>query len=100
MLRRLILSFALVLLFALGQQGAAVHAVSHLTDYQQQDDKTHTGSACDQCLTYAKLSSAIGGIQFAVPVVTFSSPEYEVVGRCADSSPLRAYAARAPPHFS
>jgi hypothetical protein len=100
MFRRFFLSLTLVLLFALGQQGAAVHAVSHLADYQQQDDKTHQSSACDQCLTYAKLSSALGSSGFAAPPVVLSTTEYHAAGRSAESSPLRAYGARAPPYLS
>jgi hypothetical protein len=102
MLRRLFMILTLSLLFALGQQGAAMHAVSHLADVQEQQksDKSHTNAACDQCLTYAKLSSALGSSGFAPLPVALSTPDYDRSGRSAESSPLHAYGARAPPYLS
>ena len=52
MLRRYLLSFCLVLLFALGQHGAAVHEISHLADLaptSQQQDKAPHSPVCDKC---------------------------------------------------
>lgn len=103
MLRRLILSFALAVLFALGQQGAAVHEISHYADLapsQQQQDKAPHTSACDQCLSYGKLSSAmaIGTIDSLVLAGDFAlhaSPQHN-----HDSLTRLPYAARAPPRFA
>ena len=101
MLRRLFLSFTLALLFALGQQGAAVHAVSHLANWKaQQQDKAHASSSCDQCVVYAKLSSALGSGKFLPVLASQTAPEYFETGRSAQSSFLRAYTARAPPSLA
>ena len=63
MMRRLLLIVSLAMLFGLGQQGAAVHAISHLADQrqesQQHNKKSHQLSFCDQCAAYANLGSAI-----------------------------------------
>lgn len=99
MLRRLFLILALAFLFGLGQQGAAVHAISHFAEEQgqSQDNKaTHT-AFCDKCVTYAALGNAVGvsGLIFSAP------PEHRIFFRqggirCFAKS-TRHYAARAPP---
>lgn len=100
MLRRMFLIATLALLFGLGQQGAAVHAISHLADWQaRQHDQTlpDADQSCEQCVAYAKLSAALGspGLQPASPCLAlFSQPpaRHSVAGTTATG-----YAARAPP---
>ena len=104
MLRRYLLSFSLVLLFALGQHGAAVHEISHLADLaptsQQQQDKAPHSPVCDKCLSYGKLSAGLNVDYFAPPLLAadFAFDSCAVIGR-ACSAPS-AYRARAPPRLA
>jgi hypothetical protein len=100
MLRRLFLVLSLVLLFGLGQQGAAVHAISHLADGQsesQQDKKSHHLSFCDKCVAYAALGGVVGASHsvFRLPAgqrsLFFESETQH------SSTHTHHYAARAPP---
>jgi hypothetical protein len=100
MLRRLILSFALIALFALGQQGAVLHEISHyneLTANSQQQDKAPHSSVCAKCLSYGELASALGVHYFAPPVLTADFELIDYAGSNHYSPSLPAYSARAPP---
>ena len=100
MLRRLILSFALAILFALGQQGAAMHEISHYADLaptQQQQDKAPHGGTCDQCLSYGKLVSAVAVPSFLPPVMTGHFVQHSGGGDSHAQHTALPYAARAPP---
>lgn len=104
MLRRYLLSFSLVLLFALGQHGAAVHEISHLADLaptsQQQQDKAPHSPVCDKCLSYGKLSAGLGVDYFTPPLLAadFAFNSCAVTGRTCPT--LSAYRARAPPRLA
>jgi hypothetical protein len=103
MLRRLILSFALAVLFAFGQQGAAVHEISHYTDLapsQQQQDKAPHTSACDQCLSYGKLANALGLTSFQPLAITGDFALHAIEHASHQSLTQLHYAARAPPSFA
>jgi hypothetical protein len=103
MLRRLILSFALAVLFAFGQQGAAVHEISHYADLapsQQQQDKAPHTSACDQCLSYGKLANALGLTSFQPLVITGDFALHAIEHASHQSLTQLHYAARAPPSFA
>lgn len=99
MLRRLFLVFTLAFLFGLGQQGAAVHAISHFAEEQgqTQDNKAAHGSFCDKCVTYAALGSAVGvgHFSFVLPTAPQTPTSAASISRRAD--PTSSYAARAPP---
>jgi hypothetical protein len=103
MLRRHLLGFCLILLFALGQHGATVHEISHLADLvpssQQQDQAPHA-PVCDKCLSYGKLSAGLVIDYFAPPQLDtgFAFDSCAVIG-CACSTPS-AYRARAPPRLA
>jgi hypothetical protein len=102
MLRRLILSFALAVMFAFGQQGAAVHEISHFADLapsQQQDKAPHT-SACDQCLSYGKLANALGLTSFQPLASTGDFALHAIEPASHQSLTQVHYAARAPPSFA
>ena len=102
MLRRLILSFALAVMFAFGQQGAAVHEISHYADLapsQQQDKAPHT-SACDQCLSYGKLTSAVAVASFLPLALTGDFALHAIEHASHDSLTQLHYAARAPPFLA
>ncbi|HEX5538154.1 MAG TPA: hypothetical protein VFX01_00070 [Methylophilaceae bacterium] len=101
MFRRLTLSFALILLFAFGQQGAAVHEISHYANLvpgsQQQDKAPHGSSVCDKCLVYGSLASAIHVTYFSPALLAnqFDVTQFQVIApRVATTD---AYLARAPP---
>jgi hypothetical protein len=103
MLRRLILSFALAVMFAFGQQGAAVHEISHYADLapsQQQQDKAPHTSACDQCLSYGKLTSAVGVCSFQPPSLAGDFALHAIEHASHDSLTQLHYAARAPPFLA
>lgn len=92
----------LALLVGLGQQGAAVHAFSHLADNpasQHQPDKSPHGSTCDKCIAYAALGSALGSRQPAPPLLQPLDiwHVFELAERTALAS--HPYRARAPPAF-
>ena len=94
-----LLWLAFALLFA--QQGAALHALSHLADsvpaQSQQEKNLPHSPACDKCVVYAQLGSAVG----CVHVVHGLQSSHEAIP--APPQPYRHsdhhshYAARAPP---
>jgi len=101
MLRRLFLVLSLVLLFGLGQQGAAVHAISHLADgpqrESQQDKKAHHLSFCDKCVAYAALDSVAGTNRVALSSLVGHQILF-IAGETQNSfTHAHHYAARAPP---
>lgn len=100
MLRRYFIYFTFALLFALTQQAAVSHEISHISDVQQssqkQDKTTHT-NFCEKCLSFSDIgnSIAIKHISFALSVLNseFSShPSLQPL-----SSAYAVYSARAPP---
>ena len=101
MLHRLFLVISLALLFGLGQQGAAVHAISHLADSQQresqQDQKSHHLTFCDQCAAYAALDSAVDAdARHPLPVAVAAN--LFIHGAChRPTGHTHYYTARAPP---
>lgn len=100
MFRRLFLTLSLVFLFGLGQQGAAVHAISHFADEQgqsQPDNKAHHAAFCDKCVTYASLGSAIGSDSLAFIPQTDHQSHFIESGIRHFADHTHHYAARAPP---
>jgi hypothetical protein len=92
---------AFLLLFA--QQGAMLHALSHVpgpTPTQSQPDKQLPHSqACDKCVVYGQLAGSVA----AAPLVIFEQQAAValVAVLVATYFPLffRAYSSRAPPRF-
>ncbi len=102
MLRRLFLTISLALLFSLGQQGVAVHAISHLADEQResrQDQKSHHLPFCDQCAAYAALDNITDGGSSHVDILDGISAIWVADASCHLASTTRFYTARAPPRF-
>lgn len=101
MLRRYLLSLSLILLFAFGQQGAAIHEISHYADLsaaqQQQDKSTAHTSFCDKCLVYGELASAINVAYFSPALLShqFETTQHYAASPCHPATD--AYSARAPP---
>jgi hypothetical protein len=103
MLRRLFLILTLAFLFGLGQQGAAMHAISHYADAQEQqhqDKQTHSTAACEQCVAYANLVGAVPSSAFLLPPCTGTHVTVAAQAVTADAFYLLAYSARAPPVFA
>lgn len=103
MLRRLFLTISLALLFGLGQQGVAVHAISHLADEQresQHDQKSHHLSFCDKCVVYAELAGAVGAGSPFLPAADVRHVLVDHRRYAAASFALHPYSARAPPAHS
>jgi hypothetical protein len=101
MLRRLLLILSLIFLFGLGQQGAAVHAISHLADGQQresqQDKKAHHLSFCDKCVAYAALDSVAGTDRIAFGSLDGHQLIFIAGETQRPFTHAHHYAARAPP---
>lgn len=104
MLRRLFLTFALVFLFATGQQGAVVHEISHYSEYSgslapnsPQQDKSSHSPVCDKCLSYGELASALA-VHFALPPALLASYEPSLyANKHSLNRTYLPYSARAPP---
>ena len=102
MLRRFLLSISLVFLFALGQQGAVLHEISHYSDISQNSQRPsnkapHSSSVCDKCISYGELASALAVSAFATPLLAAG---YVAIAYNSDShsvATLPSYSARAPP---
>jgi len=99
--RRLFFHALLALLLLLAQQGAALHALSHLTEivpaHAGQDKNLPHSPVCDKCVAYAE----IGGGVHSAPLV-FHAVDTRFVQSptaCSEfsSRTLRAYSSRAPP---
>lgn len=88
---------SLLLLFA--QQGAAVHAISHLpSSSQSQPDKQLPHSqACDKCVVYAGLSGAVAATPQIIPVLPLHLLAAAVFVVFFVSRIRRVYSSRAPP---
>jgi hypothetical protein len=89
----------LAFLLLLAQQGAAVHALSHLADSRPAQQEKHLphSPACDKCVVYA----SIGHGAASAPVV-FALPRGEMVQADAVAPVFRSvtatyYRSRAPP---
>lgn len=103
--RRLFFHALLALLLLLAQQGAALHAFSHLTEivstHSGQDKKSpHSSPACDKCIAYAE----VGGGMHSVPLVFHGVDTHFVQSPLVCSEPssrmLRAYSSRGPPSLA
>ena len=102
-IKRLVLNFALIFLFAFAQIGAVTHAISHVDDYAKhnQQGKNSHSEQCGQCLSFAKIGGGIATQGFVLPNLSASFMA-SVNHQTSHSSQLRTvYAARAPPitHF-
>ena len=93
------LLLALALLFA--QQGAALHALSHLADgvpeHSQQEKHLPHSPACDKCVAYAGVGSAAFSAPFTFEGQFIAGILAATVYLLVLSAPLHAYRSRAPP---
>lgn len=104
MLKKYVIHFALVFLFAFTQMGVATHEISHISDksqHSQQDPKSQAKQSvaeqCAQCLHYAKVASGLALSAFEIPVI--GNHPVGICGHIPDfqSATVSAYSARAPP---
>lgn len=95
----LLLLLALVLLFA--QQGAALHALSHLAErlpeQSRQDKQLPHSPACDKCVVYAEVEGALASGGMPLPFVAAPAFVAATMPAARLSCLDRAYHARAPP---
>lgn len=98
----LFLLLAFTLLFA--QQGAAIHALSHLGEalasQSQQDKHLPHSPACDKCVVYAGAGSAVAASSLNIPAGTLHFRHIAASQPPLLSQPVRLYLARAPPAFA
>jgi len=121
MLRRLLLTFSLIVSFGLAQIGAVTHEISHYADAsalsQQQDysenyqpdvDKNTANSAgknnpakhghtCEKCVGYAELGGAISSSHIALLLTSTSNVISRSQLQSFSATKPRTYSARAPP---
>lgn len=98
MLRKTLLSFVLVLLFALVQAGIVTHEISHFQDFKHtQQDKNTTSEHCAQCLTMANADGALPASLFGFCLPAAIQAWFDAAHLLLVSSHHSVYAARAPP---
>jgi len=115
MLRRLLLTFSLIVSFGLAQIGAVTHEISHYADAsalnQQQDYSTAKNTAnsagknnpakhghtCEKCVGYAELGGAISSSHIALLLTSTSNVISRSQLQSFSATKPRTYSARAPP---
>jgi hypothetical protein len=100
MLRRYFIYFTFALLFALTQQAAVTHEISHISDVQQssqKQDKTTHSNFCEKCLSFGDLANSISSKHFSISLSVFNFDL--IIHTCVQdfSNTYAAYSARAPP---
>jgi hypothetical protein len=98
-LRRWALHIVLALTLVIGQQGAALHELSHLLPEAPAKEHKHApnGGACEKCVAYAKFASALPAAGVAPSAQTLDLPPAEVPTQSPVSRLLLSYPARGPP---
>lgn len=98
---RLPLFLLLVLALLFAQQGAALHALSHLSEplpnHSQQDKQLPHSPVCDKCVVYAGVGSALTASALAIPGAVAQIPHLATTPSAPQSRHVRLYHARAPP---
>lgn len=92
-----LLAFALLI----AQQGAALHALSHLTEplpsQSQQDKHLPHSSACEKCVAYAGIGSALAASALAIPPLIVADAQFESAAAAYLPQTSPHYRSRAPP---
>ncbi|MBU0592824.1 MAG: hypothetical protein KKH74_03700 [Gammaproteobacteria bacterium] len=93
----LLLAFALLFV----QQGAAIHALSHLAEslpsHSQQDKQLPHSPACDKCVVYANIGTALASSALLIPAAVAKISHLAITLPALLPQPVRLYHARAPP---
>ena len=96
------LCLALALLFA--QQGAALHALSHLAENlpSQSEQEKHLphSPACDKCVVYAGMGSAAASVAPSFDLREIGKSFFYALFSPVFSKPQHYYSSRAPPHLA
>ena len=103
MLRRYLISFTFALLFALTQQAAVTHEISHISDViqsSQKQDKTTHSNFCEKCMSFGDFASNIHPNTFFAALLTLDFTLNPIAKTHCSSPFLIAYSARAPPQNS
>jgi hypothetical protein len=99
--RRLFFFALLAALLFFGQQGAAVHAISHLAEslpgQSQQDQNLPHSPACDKCVVYAGVGSAVATASFNFFGVAGVSPQQALLPAGIYYLSPKVYFSGAPP---
>ncbi len=97
MLRSLSVRFLLVFALLFAQQGAVLHAASHILADHSQDQSKPNDKHCDLCAAYAQIGSAIGVSTISFNFTEFFAKELTTLFTSYYSFAFTAFAARAPP---
>jgi hypothetical protein len=100
MLRRHFVYFIFALLFALTQQAAVTHEISHIKDSHQtsqKQDKTTHSSFCEKCMSYGDIANSIASKHFSIVILAFNFNLNSTISHLHSSRTFAVYAARAPP---
>jgi len=92
------LFLAFALLFA--QQGAAWHALSHLSgspSHTQHDQKLPQGEQCIKCAVFSQLGAACASTAPTIDLLTFNGLPFEYAAAQYDQLRFQSYQSRAPP---
>ena len=102
--KRFFSHFLLALLLLLAQQGAAVHALSHLAEsvpaHSQQDKNPPHSPACDKCIAYAEVGGGVHSAPLFFHGELALTAQQFVVDYDFSSRTFRAYSSRAPPRLA
>lgn len=97
-MRRLFFIVTLALLFGLGQQGVALHALTHFAEHQQTQSKGQPQhQVCDKCVVYAGLAAGVTSSGLWIAPVDSSRAFSDHFWIAVPHGPFRHYSARAPP---
>ncbi len=102
MFSRIFLHFAVALLLLLGQQGASLHALSHLAEAlggTAQEKHLPHSPACEKCAAYAQTDAALPGTVLDLPARSLDAAAPLPSGTSVLATPGTPYATRAPPAF-
>lgn len=103
MQRRIILHVWLALLLLFAQQGALLHALSHvpgpLPAQSQPDKQLPHSQACDKCVVYGQLGAGVAATPLVILVQHGAVALVAVLPAIHFASILRAYFSRAPPRL-
>jgi len=98
---RLLLSLWLAFTLLFAQQGAVLHALSHLAEgtpaQSQQEKHLPHSPACDKCVVYAGIGSAASSAPLAFCVQQAAGVLATAVIFLVFPTPLHLYRSRAPP---
>ena len=98
----LFLLLAFALLFA--QQGAAIHALSHLAEQlpsqSRQDKQLPHSPACDKCVAYTGVGSAVAASGLSLPLSASISDYFQVTPTTQRPQLVPHYHSRAPPFLT